>query len=97
VVRVDIGRRVVEERATEPRPLRERLERTALREGLTRRWLFDPAMKIGKAVRPLLPESLATKVPAQGHELVRQGSHGLLHGRRVSCRRWSLARGVHEP
>jgi len=66
---VDIGRRVVEERATEPRPLRERLERTALREGLTRRWLFDPAMKIGKAVRPILPKSLATKVPAQGPDL----------------------------
>jgi glycolate oxidase iron-sulfur subunit len=62
---VDIGRRVVEERATEPRPLRERLERTALREGLTRRWLFDPAMKIGKTVRPLLPAALATKVPAK--------------------------------
>ena len=62
---VDIGRKVVEERATEPRPLRDRLERTALREGLTRRWLFDPAMKIGKAVRPVLPAALATKVPSQ--------------------------------
>ena len=60
---VDIGRKVVEERATEPRPLAERLKRTALREGLTRRWLFDPAMKIGKAVRPMLPAALATKVP----------------------------------
>ncbi len=60
---VDIGRKVVEERATEPRPLRDRLERTALKEGLTRRWLFDPAMTIGKAVRPMLPESLRTKVP----------------------------------
>ncbi|MEO8936057.1 MAG: glycolate oxidase subunit GlcF [Burkholderiaceae bacterium] len=62
---VDIGRRVVEERATEPRPFAERLERTALREGLTRRWLFDPAMKIGKLARPLLPQALATKVPAK--------------------------------
>ncbi len=62
---VDIGRQVVEERATEPRPLAERLERTALREGLTRRWLFDPAMKIGKAMRPMLPKTLATKVPAK--------------------------------
>lgn len=60
---VDIGRKVVEERATEPRPLRDRLQRTALREGLTRRWLFDPAMKVGKAVRPVLPQALATKVP----------------------------------
>ena len=61
---IDIGRKVVEERATEPRPLAERLERTALREGLTRRWLFDPAMKVGRAMRPLLPGTLASKVPA---------------------------------
>ena len=61
---VDIGRKVVEERATEPRPLGDRLERMALREGLTRRWLFDPAMKIGKRVRPMLPATLKTKVPA---------------------------------
>ena len=61
---IDIGRKVVEERATEPRPLVEKLERTALREGLTRRWLFDPAMKLGKTMRPMLPKALAAKVPA---------------------------------
>jgi glycolate oxidase iron-sulfur subunit len=61
---VDIGRKVVEARATEARPLTERLERMALREGLTRRWLFDPAMKIGRVVRPLLPSTLQDKVPA---------------------------------
>src|ERR1700761_2769874 len=60
---VDIGRKDVEERAETKRPLAERIERTALREGLTRRWLFDPAMKVGKAVRPLLPGVLADKVP----------------------------------
>ena len=62
---VDIGRRLVEERADEPRPIGDRLERAALREGLTRRWLFDPSMAIGKAVRPLLPRALASKVPAK--------------------------------
>ncbi len=75
---VDIGRRVVEERATEPRPLADRLRRTALREGLTRRWLFDPAMKIGKVVRPILPEALATKVPPKtraSRESIRPGRH----------------------
>lgn len=60
---VDIGRKVVEERVAEPRPLAERVTRTALREGLTRRWLFDPAMKVGKTVRPALPATLAKKVP----------------------------------
>jgi glycolate oxidase iron-sulfur subunit len=79
---VDIGRRVVEERATEPRPLRERLERTALREGLTRRWLFDPAMKIGKAVRPLLPVALASKVPVQSSRLGKPLKPGR-HARRM--------------
>jgi glycolate oxidase iron-sulfur subunit len=75
---VDIGRKVVEERATEKRPLAERIERTALREGLTRRWLFDPAMKIGKAVRPILPAALATKVPAKGDSAMtplKRGTH----------------------
>ncbi len=58
---VDIGRKLVEERVQ--RPLGQRLTRTVLREGLTRRWLFDPAMRLGKLVRPLLPEVLRTKVP----------------------------------
>ena len=30
----------------------------------TRRWLFDPAMRLGKLVRPLLPDALKGKVPA---------------------------------
>ena len=79
---VDIGRRIVEERATEPRPLAERLERTALREGLTRRWLFDPAMKIGKVVRPALPAALASKVPGSTVEKDRFFKPGR-HARRM--------------
>ncbi len=58
---VDVGRKLVEQKVR--RPLGERMLRTALREGLTRRWLFDPAMKIGQAVRPLLPATLQAKVP----------------------------------
>jgi glycolate oxidase iron-sulfur subunit len=58
----DIGRDVVEKRAT-PRPLRQRLLRRALRYGLTRRWLFDPLMALGQALRPALPASLQAKVP----------------------------------
>ena len=58
---VDIGRKLVERQVR--RPLGERLMRTALREGLTRRWLFDPAMRLGQAVRPLLPGRLRDKVP----------------------------------
>jgi glycolate oxidase iron-sulfur subunit len=58
---VDIGRALVEEQVQ--RPLMDRVLRGALREGMTRRWLFDPAMKLGQAVRPLLPEVLKAKVP----------------------------------
>lgn len=58
---VDVGRKLVE--AKVKRPLAQRLLRGALREGMTRRWLFDPAMRVGKAVRPLLPEALRNKVP----------------------------------
>ncbi|MEK9774938.1 MAG: glycolate oxidase subunit GlcF [Quisquiliibacterium sp.] len=59
---VDIGRKLVEQRVR--RPLGQRLLRRALREGLTRRWLFDPAMRVGKALRPLMPTRLREKLPA---------------------------------
>ncbi len=60
---VDVGRKLVEERVR--RPVGERLLRFALREALTRRWLFDPAMRIGQMLRPLLPAVLRDKVPAR--------------------------------
>lgn len=60
---VDIGRKVVEDRVA--RPLRERVMRSLLKEVLPRRWLFSPAMKVGQALRPLLPQSLRNKVPAR--------------------------------
>ena len=58
---VDIGRKLVD--AQTPRPLSERLLRGALREGMTRRWLFEPAMRAGQALRLMLPSSLRDKVP----------------------------------
>lgn len=60
---VDVGRKLTEEQVK--RPLGQRLLRTALREGLTRRWLFGPAMRAGQMVRPLLPAALRDKVPAR--------------------------------
>ncbi|GAB4465058.1 MAG: glycolate oxidase subunit GlcF [Burkholderiaceae bacterium] len=59
---LDIGRAVVEARVS--RPLGDRIVRFALKEGLTSP-LFAPAMKLGQAVRPLLPASLKAKVPAR--------------------------------
>ncbi len=59
---VDIGRKVVEQQV--PRPLSQRVMRTALKELVPRKWIFRPAMKVGQLVRPLLPKLLQNKVPA---------------------------------
>ena len=59
---VDIGRKIVDEQVT--RPFGQRALRTALKEVLPRKWLFTPAMKMGQALRPLLPRALKDKVPA---------------------------------
>jgi glycolate oxidase iron-sulfur subunit len=58
---VDIGRKVVDARV--PRPALERTTRWLLKEGLPSP-LFGPAMKLGQAVRGLLPEGIKRKVPA---------------------------------
>ncbi|MGH8803524.1 MAG: glycolate oxidase subunit GlcF [Polaromonas sp.] len=57
---VDIGRKLVDERV--PRPATENAVRWALKEGLPSP-LFAPAMKLGQAVRGLLPAALQAKVP----------------------------------
>ncbi len=57
---VDIGRKLVDERV--PRPAGEKMLRWALKEGLPSP-LFAPAMKLGQAVRGLLPAALKAKVP----------------------------------
>jgi glycolate oxidase iron-sulfur subunit len=57
---VDIGRKIVDARVQ--RPATERSVRWLLREGLTSP-LFAPAMRVGRALRPLLPAVLRNKVP----------------------------------
>ena len=57
---VDIGRQIVEEQVS--RPAGEKAMRWALKEGLPSP-LFAPAMKLGQAVRGLLPTALQNKVP----------------------------------
>ena len=59
---LDIGRKLVD--AQVPRPAGERALRWALKEGLTSP-LFAPAMAVGQALRPLLPQALKNKVPAK--------------------------------
>ena len=58
---VDIGRGIVEKQVK--RPFAQQLVRTALKEALPRKAVFEPAMKVGQLVRPLLPEVLRNKVP----------------------------------
>ena len=62
---VDIGRKLVDAKVPRSRP--QRALRWALKEGITSP-LFAPAMKLGQALRGLLPPALKSKVPA------RQGS-----------------------
>jgi glycolate oxidase iron-sulfur subunit len=57
---VDIGRKLVDERIA--RPAAARALRWILKEGLTSRW-FGPALRVGQALRPLLPPSIRNKVP----------------------------------
>ncbi len=59
---IDIGRKLVD--AKVERPLGEKALRWALKEGLPSP-LFAPAMKMGQAVRGLLPATLQNKVPAK--------------------------------
>src|ERR1019366_6059332 len=58
---VEIGRRVVEEKVR--RPAGDRVRRWLLRKGLSHRSLFALALGAGRLARPLLPASLAAKVP----------------------------------
>jgi len=57
----DIGRHVVEQRV--PRQGGDRIVRWALREFVPRPGLFGAAMKLGQAVRGMLPQVLRDKVP----------------------------------
>ena len=58
---VDIGRKVAEERVG--RPLVERVQRWAIREGMLARPLFGGVLAAGRALRPLLPGGLRAQVP----------------------------------
>ena len=57
----DIGRKVVEQRVQ--RPLAERVKRYVLKEALPRRWLFEPALAMGRLFKPVLSPSLQDKLP----------------------------------
>jgi len=60
---LDVGRAVVDERVA--RPWTERLNRWLLREGLTRRWLFSSALRLGRTFAFALPDAMRRKVGAR--------------------------------
>jgi glycolate oxidase iron-sulfur subunit len=60
---LEIGREVVDARVA--RPPAERLVRAALRAGLSRAGLFALALRLGRAVRPVLPAALRARLPAR--------------------------------
>lgn len=59
---LDIGRRLVDEKVE--RPIGARAARSALKHGLTSK-LFGPALRVGQALRPILPAQVRAKVPAR--------------------------------
>jgi glycolate oxidase iron-sulfur subunit len=70
----DIGRKLVDERLDAKgikRPIGQRVVRWLLKEGLSRPTLFTPAMRLGQAVRPLLPQAIRNKVPPRQHAGIR--------------------------
>ena len=59
---VDIGRAVIAERA--PRPLLQRLQHAVLRGAITRRWIFDSAVHLGRATARDVAGTMARQVAA---------------------------------
>jgi len=89
---VDIGRRIVD--AKVERPLGERTTRWLLREGLTSP-LFAPALKLGQAMRPLLPKSLKAKVEPRADGA--DAAHASLWPQRTHARKVLMLMGCVQP
>ncbi len=85
---IDIGRKLVDERIERPAP--SRAVRFALKEGLTSRW-FGAALRMGQAMRPLLPQSIRDKIPP------RQAAIDRSVERRPTLRRVLLLDGCVQP
>jgi glycolate oxidase iron-sulfur subunit len=71
---VDIGRMAVEQRV--PRGPFDTFKRNALRFALTRHWIFDPAVLLGRVLRPILPAALRKKLtPLRATGMTPQRTH----------------------
>jgi glycolate oxidase iron-sulfur subunit len=70
---VDIGRKLVDARVA--RPPVEKAVRWSLAAGLTSSW-FAPALRLGQALRPLLPKVLRDKVPKRMRARTQETARG---------------------
>jgi glycolate oxidase iron-sulfur subunit len=87
---LDIGRQIVEQRL--PRPLREAVPRKLLREVLPRPAVFGALVRVGRALRPLLPSALADKLPPEP-----SGKAGEWPAKTVHPRRMLVLAGCAQP
>ena len=78
---LDIGRQVIEEML--PRRTGDALTRQLLREVLPRPAVFGPVVKLGQALRPLLPTALADKLPPPNQSLAKPWPAKATHERRM--------------
>jgi len=93
---LDIGRQVVEEML--PRRSADALTRKLLREVLPRPAVFGPVVKLGQALRPLLPTALADKLPPPNQSVAKPWPAKATHERRMlvlaGCVQPSLAPNI---
>lgn len=92
---LDVGRAVVEEKL--PRRLSDRLTRALLKTVLPNPALFAPAVAVGRLIKPLLPSSLADKLPptqSDGRPWPRPAGHSRRMLALAGCVQPSLAPNI---
>jgi glycolate oxidase iron-sulfur subunit len=91
----DLGRELVESRPPAPRTLRERTVRAFLLSVATQRSLFTPLVRLGQAVRPLLPASLRLRIPPRA--AIRDSKHPRTVTAPRNARRVAVLEGCVQP
>ena len=93
---VDIGRKWTEEN-TPARPLFQRIQRWALKEGLTRPALVYLALSLGRLVRPIMPSSLKRKIPPVKNSFLANDPNPYLRPQTQHHRKMLLLEGCVQP
>jgi glycolate oxidase iron-sulfur subunit len=75
---LDIGRKVVDQQV--PRSFMQSLVRNSLKQVLPRPMIFNPALRVGQMLRPMLPKALQNKIPVKQDAGVWPGSQ---HARKM--------------